>query len=101
MTADNVRFLIEQGHHFFLTDTEGQTARVIATRGYLVNALELAPGDRVSVFGFTDRVADPSGNSSGVSGRERSVLAMRAGDDVPLILRRLGRARSAQGAQAE
>jgi hypothetical protein len=92
MTADNVRFLIEEGQHFFLTDTKGQTARVIATRGYLVNAAKLAPGDRVSVFGFTDRIADPSADSSDISGRERSLLAVRAGDDVPLIVRLVSQA---------
>jgi hypothetical protein len=92
MTAHNVRLLVEQGHHFFLTDAEGRTARVIASRGYLVNADQLAAGDTVSVFGFTDRIADPSAPSSDTSARERSALAVRAGDDLPLLVRRLTQA---------
>jgi hypothetical protein len=87
VTEHNVRFLVEHGHHFFLTDAEGQTARVIATRGYLVNGTELGPGDQCSVFGFTDRIADPSGQTTDVSARERTILAVRAGDDLPLIIR--------------
>jgi hypothetical protein len=92
MTAHNVRLQVEQGHHFFLTDAEGQTARVIASRGYLVNATEMAGGDTVSVFGFTDRIADPAAESAGTAGRERSALAVRAGDDLPLLVRLVAQA---------
>jgi hypothetical protein len=75
--TDNVRLEVEEGHDFFLTDEEGQTARVIAARGHLLDADALDAGDVVSVFGFTDRVADRGGPA----------LALRAGDDLPLLLR--------------
>jgi hypothetical protein len=89
MNTDNVRLLVEQGHDFFLTDDAGETTRVIATRGYLINGDELAPGDRVSVFGFADRVADPRAQSPELQARGALSFAVRAGDELPLLIRRL------------
>lgn len=88
MTGDNVRLLVEEGQHFFVTDGYGRAARVIAGNAYLVNAEVLDAGDQVSVFGFTDRVADPRGSAGDLLTRETSELAVRAGDDQPLLLRR-------------
>jgi hypothetical protein len=87
MTTDNVRFEVEEGHDFFLTDDEGQTARVIAARGHLLDAAALDPGDRVSVFGFTDRAADRALSGADWIDGEALGLALRAGDDLPLIVR--------------
>ena len=87
MDTDNVRLAVEQGHDFFLVDEEdGQTACVIVARGHLVNADSLAPGDRVSVFGFTDETAQGRGEPLDRRGLS---LAVRAGDDLPLLLRKL------------
>jgi len=89
MDTDNVRFALEEGHDFFLIDEEGQTACVIVARGHLINADELLAGDRVSVFGFVDRVA--ASRAPGVDFLERDARApaLRAGDDLPLLIRRL------------
>jgi len=89
MSTHNVRFLIEQGHDFFLIDEEGGAACVIASRGHLINAAELVAGDRASVFGFTDKVADPRHGTSNGGAREAQMLAVRAGDDSPLLVRRI------------
>jgi hypothetical protein len=83
--TDNVRLVVEEGHDFFLTDDAGQTLRVIVERGHLINEDQLVVGDRVSVFGFTDKVTAPGGPL------ERAALepAVRAGDDLPLLIRRV------------
>jgi hypothetical protein len=85
MYTDNVRLAVEEGHDFFLTDEAGQTLRVIVTHGHLINDDQLVSGDRVSVFGFTDRVGAPG------TAFERGAFApaLRAGDDLPLLIRRL------------
>ena len=78
MTSDNVRFDAEEGHDFFLADDEGrQTTRVIVARGHLVNADALEVGDRVSVFGFTDRVARAPSDAAPLDHEARS-LALRS-----------------------
>jgi hypothetical protein len=88
MDTDNVRLAVEEGRDFFLVDEEdGQTACVIVARGHLVNADSLAAGERVSVFGFTDEAA--RGRAAPLDRRGLS-LAVRAGDDLPLLLRKLG-----------
>jgi hypothetical protein len=88
MNTDNVRFELEVGHDFFLVEEKGaQTACVIAARGHLLDADALQAGDCVSVFGFVDVTAQPTRATPFERG-PRS-LAVRAGDDVPLILRRL------------
>jgi hypothetical protein len=84
MTADNVRTTVEEGHDFFLVEEGEPTARVIASRGYLLNADSLDAGDQVSVFGFVDSAPAPSG----VDSRAATQLVIRAGDDVPLLVRR-------------
>jgi hypothetical protein len=87
MNTDNVRFVVEEGHDFSLRDEAGETACVIAARGILINSDLLKEGDRVSVFGFTDRVADPRGLPPDHPARDASALALRSGDDRPLLLR--------------
>jgi hypothetical protein len=89
MTEDNVRCIVEEGQHFFLTDEGGQTACVMARNGYLINADCLSAGERVSVFGCTDHIADTRGQDSDRLTRDGRVLAVRAGDDVPLLVRRI------------
>jgi hypothetical protein len=98
MNTDNVRLTLEEGHDFFLTDEEEgsrQTACVIAARGHLINAVALVPGDRVSVFGFTDRDATFAARAARVD-RGGAMPALRAGDDVPLLIRRLAQEASAE-----
>jgi hypothetical protein len=90
MNTDNVRLAVEEGHDFFLVDERGgETARVMVARGHLVNDDVLLAGDRVSVFGFTDETPAPPDRADPLDRGARS-LAVRAGDDLPLLLRRLG-----------
>jgi hypothetical protein len=89
MTEHNVRCMVEEGQHFFLTDASARTACVMAGNGYLINADSLSPGDQVSVFGYTDRVADRRGQEGDRMVRDGRVLAVRAGDDRPLLVRRI------------
>jgi hypothetical protein len=93
MSTDNVRLQVEEGHDFFLTDEQGETACVIAARGVLINADTLAPGDRISVFGYVDRILDPRGQVSDPLARGTLTLALRSGDDLPLLLRRVSQER--------
>jgi hypothetical protein len=89
MDTDNVRLAVEEGHDFFLLDEKGgEAACVIVARGHLVNADGLGAGDRVSVVGFTDETTLAPSRSAPLDRRARS-LAIRAGDDAPLILRKL------------
>jgi hypothetical protein len=88
VNTDNVRFVVEEGHDFFLTDEEGRTACVIVARGHLINDDELLAGDEVSVFGFTDRIAAPRADPLD---RDASAPTLRAGDDLPLLVRRARR----------
>jgi hypothetical protein len=94
MNTDNVRGVTEEGHDFFLTDVSkngrGETLCVMVARGHLVNADALVAGDRASVFGFTDVVARRAPGSPG-PGREPRMLALRSGDDLPLLVRKLAR----------
>jgi hypothetical protein len=91
--AHNVRLDIEEGHDFLLVDETGRAARVIAPRGHLINADHLDAGARASVFGMTDLVLD-AGEGAGPSlERGARVLALRAGDDAPLLIRRATQAR--------
>jgi hypothetical protein len=90
MNTDNVRAEVEEGHDFFLTDEkDGETACVIVARGHLINADGLEVGDRVSVFGFADRT--PIAWRPDRLDRRAEHPAVRAGDDLPLLIRRLGR----------
>jgi hypothetical protein len=91
MNTDNVRVQVEEGHDFFLTDEQsGQTACVMVARGHLVNAEALAAGDRVSVFGCVDRSARATARIDPFD-RAPTGLAIRAGDDRPLLVRKLAR----------
>jgi hypothetical protein len=90
--TDNVRVVVEQGHDFFLTceATAGRaTTHVVVARGHLVNAEELRDGDRVAVFGFTDRVAGRGATRRDPLDRGASDLVLRSGDDLPLLVLRL------------
>jgi hypothetical protein len=94
MTAHNVRLAVEDGSDFFLDEASRdsrRTACVISARGHLVNAQRLDRGDAVSVFGVTDLVLDASGRRGGVE-RQARVLALRSGDDAPLLVRRRAQA---------
>jgi hypothetical protein len=91
MEAHNVRLDVEEGHDFLLVEETGRTARVIAARGHLINAERLEAGTRASVFGMTDLVLDADGARASVE-RGGRVLALRAGDDAPLLIRRAAQA---------
>jgi hypothetical protein len=97
MDTDNVRFAVEDGHDFFLTDKEGETLRVIAARGVLVNADTLSPGDRISAFGFVDRVLDSVPRRGDALTRGATSIALRSGDELPLLLRRVSQERNREG----
>jgi hypothetical protein len=91
--TDNVRVVVEQGHDFFLTCEVGgdrAATRVVVARGHLVNAEELEEGHRVSVFGFTDRMAGRGAARRDPMDRGATGLCVRSGDDLPLIVRWLG-----------
>jgi hypothetical protein len=89
----NVRLLVEEGHDFFLTDASGQVALVMAAGGHLIGAPGIAidAGDLVEVFGFTDQVIEPGSplGSSNPRG-EPIALALRSGDELPVIVRVVG-----------
>jgi hypothetical protein len=87
--ADNVRLLVEEGNDFLLADEAGQTACVIAAGGHLINAAEVAAGQRVSVVGFVDRVADARAPARSANARGELSLAVRSGDHLPLLVRQL------------
>ena len=92
MTDHNVRVLTEEGHDFFLSDPSGRVALVIAANGYLIGGAgeTMNAGDLVDVFGFVDRVIDPASPSgSGPTRGEPLALALRAGDELPIIVRKL------------
>ncbi|HEX4405029.1 MAG TPA: hypothetical protein VH560_09385 [Polyangia bacterium] len=97
MDTENVRFAVEDGHDFFLTDDKGSTLRVIAARGVLVSADTLVAGDRISAFGFVDRVLDSGPASVGALNRGATSIALRSGDDLPLLLRRVSQERGGEG----
>jgi hypothetical protein len=92
MSRHNVRLLVEEGHDFFLQDAPGQVAVVRAAGGYLIGGPDGAidGGDQVEVFGFVDHVIDSAAPLAGRHPRaEPIVLALRAGDDLPLIVRKI------------
>jgi hypothetical protein len=104
MTQHNVRLLIEEGHDFFLTEASGRLVLVQSAGGYLLGAPGTAidVADQVEVFGFVDRVVD--GGSPGGSGSPRGepiTLALRAGDELPIIIRRAAGPMQAAGAPRE
>jgi hypothetical protein len=88
--TSEVGLLVEEGRDFFLTGEAGETACVIAARGHLINADRLADGDAVSVFGFVDRIADARAQARSVHARGELSLALRSGDALPLLVRRVG-----------
>jgi hypothetical protein len=92
MTRDNVRLLVEEGHDFFLGDAPERAVMVQAAGGYLIGGPDAAidPGDQVEVFGFVDHVIDLAAPLGGSRPRgEPITLALRAGDDLPLIVRKI------------
>jgi hypothetical protein len=95
MTRHNVRLLVEEGHDFFLTGAQEQVTLVRAAGGYLIGGPEGAidPGDQVEVFGFVDHVIDSAAPLGASRPRgEPIALVLRAGDELPLIVRRLSQA---------
>ena len=92
MSSNNVRLLVEEGHDFFLEDAPGQVALVRAAGGYLIGGPDAAldSGAKVEVFGFVDHVIDSAAPLAGRNARgEPIVLALRAGDALPLIVRKV------------
>ena len=99
MTRHNVRLLVEEGHDFFLDEAPGQVAMVRAAGGYLIGGPEAAidAGDQVEVFGFVDHVIDSAAPLGASRPRgEPIALALRAGDELPLIVRKVLSARPAR-----
>jgi hypothetical protein len=95
MTRHNVRLLVEEGHDFFLTGAPEQLAMVRAAGGYLIGGPEGAidSGDQVEVFGFVDHVIDAAAPLGPSRPRGDPIaLVLRAGDELPLIVRRLSQA---------
>jgi hypothetical protein len=92
MTTDNVRFLVEEGHDFLVEDETGQAVRVIAAGGMLLGeggrpGGTIDHGDPIEVLGFVDRLIDPDAPAGSRHPRgEPLVLALRSGDELPLIL---------------
>jgi len=95
MTRHNVRLLVEEGHDFFLGGApEEQVAIVRAVGGYLIGGPEGAidTGDQVEVFGFVDHVIDSAAPLGASRPRgEPIALCLRAGDELPLIVRCLSK----------
>jgi len=92
MTRHNVRLLAEEGHDFFLADDAGRTAIVQVAGGYLIGGPDLTveAGDRVEVFGFVDHVIDRGAPLGASHPRgEPIALALRTGDQLPIIVRKL------------
>jgi len=80
------RWLVDEGHDFTLTGSDGQTALVLAAGGRLVNGPRLRPGDQASVFGFADQVPDTAGLNRSPHGRGGLTLALRSGSELPLLV---------------
>jgi hypothetical protein len=78
--------LVDEGHDFTLTGSDGEIALVLAAGGRLVNAARLRPGDHVSVFGFPDQVPDTTGLNRSPHGRGGLTLALRSGSELPLLV---------------
>jgi hypothetical protein len=93
MRAHNVRWLHEEGHDFFVDDEAGASpVRVIAAGGALVCEAgdALRHGDRVELFGFVDQVIDAGAAGASRAPRAEPMgIALRSGDDLPLIVRKL------------
>jgi len=90
MTRHNVRLLVEEGHDFFLGGAPAPMVMVRAVGGYLIGGPEGAidPGDQVEVFGFVDHVIDSAAPLGASRPRgEPIALVLRAGDELPLIVR--------------
>jgi len=92
-SGHNVRLLLEEGHDFFLAAPSGQEVLevlILAAGGWLAGGpgTALDVGDRVEVLGFVDRLIHGSSRSSHPRG-EPIALALRAGDDLPLVVRKI------------
>ena len=100
----NVRLLVEEGHDFFLRvpsgqpdgqpDLEALDVLILAAGGWLAGGVEtpLDAGDQVEVWGFVDRIIHHASRSSSRTPRgEPIALAVRAGDDLPLVVRKIER----------
>jgi hypothetical protein len=91
----NVRLLVEEGHDFFLNDSRDPGLRevliLVAGGGMIGNVgAAIDTGDLVEVFGFVDRVIDQGSRLGASTPRgEPLVLALRAGDQLPLLVRKV------------
>ena len=98
MTRHNVRLLVEEGHDFFLGEAPEQVVMVRALGGHLIGGPEGAidTGDQVEVFGFVDHVIDSAAPLGASRPRgEPIALVLRAGDELPLLVRCLEQGRPA------
>ena len=91
----NVRCLVEEGHDFFLAGSDAaqpDEILVMAAGGCFAGAVGTAvdPGDTVEVMGFVDRLVEHASRAGSSKPRgEPMALALRAGDEVPLVLRKI------------
>jgi len=108
-SGHNVRLLVEEGHDFFLAVPCGPEVRVVlilASGGWLAGGPEIAldAGDQVEVLGLVDWLIEP-GADLGLEARSSSrgprgepmVLALRAGPEMPLMVRKLVREDGREG----
>ena len=80
------RWVVEEGHDFMLATGDGGVAQVLASAGHLVSPDQLVGGEEVSVFGFVDETPDHAGISRSPNGRGGTVLSMRSGSELPLLV---------------
>jgi hypothetical protein len=97
-SGHNVRRLVEEGHDFFLGGSEGaqqEEILIVAAGGWFSGPVGTAidAGDTVEVIGFVDRLVEHASRAGSSNPRgEPMALALRAGDDVPLVVRKIGQA---------
>jgi len=112
-SGHNVRLLVEEGHDFFLAaplplplalapGQEAPEVLVLAAGGWLAGGLGTALdiGDHVEVLGFVDQVIEHASRSSPRNPRgEPIALALRAGDELPLVVRKIAAGATTAGAE--
>jgi hypothetical protein len=100
-SGHNVRRLVEEGHDFFLGGLGGldpaqqEEILIVAAGGWFSGPVGTAidVGDTVEVIGFVDRLVEHASRAGSSKPRgEPMALALRAGDDVPLVVRKIGEA---------
>jgi hypothetical protein len=97
-SGHNVRRLVEEGHDFFLGGSgaaEQEEILIVATGGWFSGPVGTAvdAGHTVEVIGFVDRLMEHASRAGSSNPRgEPMALVLRAGDDVPLVVRKIGEA---------